>query len=114
MPENIIIGFLLGSFTTLLGSLAAHFLSKDRDMRKGFNEAASIFRNTFERILATIYQNPDLSNRQIVDDILIKNYPDQRIAMGNLSRQMWERGHPLKGKSREKTPLLCKKVPFFA
>ena len=25
-----------------------------------------------------------------------------------------ERGHPLKGKSREKTPLLCKKVPFFA
>jgi len=25
-----------------------------------------------------------------------------------------EWGHPLKGKSREKTPLLCKKVPFFA
>ena len=89
MPEDIIIAFLLGSSTTLVGSFVNHLFSKDRDMRREFNEAANAFQNTFERILATIHENPDLSDRQIVSDILIKNYPDQKIAMGSLSRQMW-------------------------
>jgi hypothetical protein len=89
MPQEIITAFLLGTFSALLGAFVNHLLSKDRDMRREFNEAANVFRNIFEGILATIHQNPDLPDRQIVAEILIKNYPDQRIAMGSLSRQMW-------------------------
>ena len=88
-PPTFLDGFILGIFATLLGTLANHLLAKDRDMRREFNDTANIFRNIFERIIATIHQNPGLTVCQIAEDILMKNYPDQSIAMGSLNRQMW-------------------------
>jgi len=89
MPGDFIAGMLLGCFIAFSGSFVNHLLAKDRDMRREFNEAAIGFRKIFEGLLATIYQNPNLTSTQIANDILAKSYRDQRISMGTLCRQMW-------------------------
>lgn len=47
---DIFIGFLYGVCGTLIGGLAAHYLSKDREKRVEFNKAATTFRAAFVEV----------------------------------------------------------------
>jgi hypothetical protein len=53
MPPDII-AFIAGAFTSLLGSLTTHFLSKDISGRKDFNQAAKDFIAAFQDELAML------------------------------------------------------------
>ena len=81
-----------------------------------FNKAAETFRTIFERIMATIHQNPNLTACQIAEDILVKNYPDQSIAMESLSKQIWctKRCAFRKAWQEYKDPEDCGDEPFLS
>lgn len=73
---------------SLLGIIAVYRLKLAKDKRNKFNDVADNFTRVFESIRASIQQNPDLATRQIVDEILKKNYPEQKIAMESLHRRL--------------------------
>ena len=56
--DETFIGFLYGVCGTLVGGLAAHFLSKDLNKRTEFNQAAKDFVNTFHQELSGVYPYP--------------------------------------------------------
>jgi hypothetical protein len=74
MDKSTIIAFILGSITTLLGSVAANIFNERRDRRKEFNGAASEFRAAFnEEIKGLTHHKTSMVWNIIRPEIIIKH-----------------------------------------
>lgn len=71
--DRYIIGFLLGCFTTLLGSIVNHLLSKRRERQKEFKEAADKFTLTFQTVLSELRYNGQKKVYDIITPELINH-----------------------------------------
>jgi len=80
-----ILGAITGGILGIVGSYIASFgLAK----RQALKDATDTFTDIFEAIVAVIRQNPDLSEKDIAESILKKNYIAQVTAMKSLSRRL--------------------------
>jgi hypothetical protein len=117
----VVIGGCLAALGGVLGALINHRLSASREVRT--SERAKLERiatMAFEysawlerRLSAMLFQRIDFREQSPTDELrmLVNLYfPSLRSEMS----EVLLKGHPLKGESREKTPLLRKKVSFFA
>ncbi len=74
MNKSNIVALLIGSITTLLGTVVANIFSERRDRRKDFNNAATEFRAAFtEEIKGLTHYKRDTVWNIIRPEILIKH-----------------------------------------
>ncbi|UCE04855.1 MAG: hypothetical protein JSW07_14685 [bacterium] len=72
--DEMTIGFLFGTATTLIGGLAAHFLGKDIARRNEFNKAAKEFISAFQEELTKLrLESPSVSIYDIIYPVRIKH-----------------------------------------
>lgn len=108
-----ILGAITGGILGIVGSYIASFgLAK----RQALKEAKNAFADIFEAIAATIRQNPDLSEKDIAESILKKNYIAQVTVMKSLSRRLCGSQRQTLTKAWQKyiDPEECADEPFLS